>query len=170
MLGARARILFINRFPRLRRTVRKWGGGFRTQALVRLATAVLDSYPVFFDRRRAELSRAEPQRIMRERRRQTAGGSRSNRQLAVELDGRGGHGQGHAQRDDHLVSSPTGASYTDPVRPGDPPGSVRDRSEHMIGERSPAWRNGHHRSEIRKKNPIHPAPRCHSSRHSPGTV
>ena len=62
-------------------TVRKWGGAFRTQALVRLATAVLDSYPVFFDRRRAELSRAEPQRIMRERRRQTAGGSRSNRHL-----------------------------------------------------------------------------------------
>ena len=47
-----------------------------------------------------------------------------------------------------------GASYTDPVRPGDPPGSVRDRSEHSIGERSPAWGEGHHQSEIR--NPKSP--------------
>ena len=38
----------------------------------------------------------------------------------------------------HLVTSHL-ASYTYPVRPGDPPGSVRDRSEQMIGERSPAW-------------------------------
>ena len=38
-------------------------------------------YQVFFDRRRAELSRAEPQRIMRERRRQMAGASRSSRHL-----------------------------------------------------------------------------------------
>ena len=43
----------------------------------------------------------------------------------------------------HLVSSPYGASHTDPVRPGDPPGSVRDRSEQTIGERSPAWGDGH---------------------------
>ena len=48
----------------------------------------------------------------------------------------------------HLVTSHL-ASYTYPVRPGDPPGSVRDRSERMIGERSPAWGDGHHRSEIR---------------------
>ena len=43
-------------------------------------------------------------------------------------------------------------SYTYPVRPGEPPGSVRDRSEHTIGERSPAWGDGHHQSEIRKKS------------------
>ena len=48
----------------------------------------------------------------------------------------------------HLVTSHL-ASHTYPVRPGDPPGSVRDRSERMIGERSPAWGDGHHRSEIR---------------------
>ena len=56
-------------------------GVFRTHAVVRLATAVLGSYQVFFDRRRAELSRAEPQRIMRERRRQTAGAARSSLHL-----------------------------------------------------------------------------------------
>ena len=48
----------------------------------------------------------------------------------------------------HLVTSHL-ASDTYPVRPGDPPGSVRDRSERMIGERSPAWGDGHHQSEIR---------------------
>ena len=46
-----------------------------------LSRRAAGSYPVFFDRRRAELSRAEPQRIMRERRRQTAGVARSSLHL-----------------------------------------------------------------------------------------
>ena len=80
--------VYTNHFPASLIPVRvahsaKTDGGLpcRTHALVRLATAVLDSYPVFFDRRRAELSRAEPHRIMRERRRQTAGAARSSLHL-----------------------------------------------------------------------------------------
>ena len=58
-----------------------------------LSRRAAGSYPVFFDRRRAELSRAEPQRIMRERRRQTAGAARSSLHLlgpAGATLGRGG--------------------------------------------------------------------------------
>ena len=46
-----------------------------------VAAMTRGNHRVFLDRRRAEVSRAEPQRIMRERRRQTAGAARSSLHL-----------------------------------------------------------------------------------------